>query len=85
MGTGFPNPSTSIGTGPTNSNASCHSLELASTPNNRERHPLSLAARWGGVSDYERLMWPRQTRGYLMLLQVTPKTRFGVFTLGKRG
>lgn len=56
----------------------CPSQELAKrTPNNRERHPRCLAAEWGGVSDYERLKWPRRHRGYPMLHQVTP-TRFGV-------
>ena len=56
----------------------CPSREPAErTPNNRERHPRCLAAEWGGVSDYERLKWPRQPRGYPMLHQVTP-SRFGV-------
>ena len=50
----------------------------ARNPENRERHPLSLAARWGGVSDYERLKCSRLPRGYLMLRQVTLDSRYGV-------
>lgn len=48
------------------------------SPDNEERHPLCLAAMWGGVSDYERLLWPRPIREYLILSQGSLDARFGV-------
>ena len=60
---------------------SCRSLAPDKTPNNEERHPLSLAARWGGVFYYERLKCFRLPRGYLMLHSGSLETRCGVSSL----
>lgn len=61
--------------------SSCRSLAPDRTPNNEERHPLSLAARWGGVFYYERLKCFRLPRGYLMLHSGSLETRCGVSSL----
>lgn len=74
----WPSASAQCTSAPSWGRTCCRSLEPVGTPETEERHLLSLAARWGGVSGHERAVVLSSATRARDLFSVALRTRHGV-------